>query len=1067
MKTILIVDDHPINREFLTTLLNYRGYRTLVAGDGLEALSVVRKYLPDLVIADILMPTMDGYEFVQKLRSEPQIATTRIIFYTATYREHDARQLASRCGVADVLIKPCEPDIILATVERALNEVLQWSPTSDLNELDQQHRRLMTNKLKFLADNLGLTNERYAALIEINLQLASEREPSGLLTSLCHIARKLVSARSALVAVREGDGSDQLFLISSGLPDTIADSLQLSSLNYGALSDVVKNCEPYRVLNPGSNADIGLPETYPPIRALLAVPIASLSQTYGVICLCDPLSAEQFDEEQQHLLTILAAQAGRIYENGSLYASLQEHEQRFRQLAENLRDVFWLVSLETGQGIYTSPAFETIWGRSRQKNCGGPASWFDSIHPDDRHKIPDLTPSTAFYDMEYRILRPDGSIRWIHDRGFPVSDTEGHIYRFAGIAEDITKRKNDEEKIARLSRIYAVLSRINAAIVRIHDRQELFEEACHIVIKHGQFGMAWIGMLQPQSQEIRLIAQAGIEEDIAYLKHKPRTARADIPAGQGTVGQALRSLKPAVCNDIANSPNVGTSRKEALARGYHSVIALPLITDNKAVGVVVLFAKEANFFDENELSLLTQLASDISFALEFIETAEQAQYLAYYDALSGLSNRTMFHERLGQYIQSSEREHERLALLILDINRFKTINDTYGREAADNVIQTLAQRLQQCVADAGQLARVGADQFGIVLPDIRQAGQIARLVESKIQPVLQQSITLGEEEIKISAKIGIAVFPEDAPNAEALFLNAELAVKKAKNQAALYLFFDRKMSEQVAEKLAMENKLRQALVNDEFVLYYQPKVCLKTGVISGMEALIRWQSPELGLVAPIHFIPLLEETGLILDVGSWVMQQALTDARQWQEAGIIVPRIAVNVSMLQLRQADFVSRVKQVALSLSASDTQPLPADIGLDLELTESMVMGNIEDSLCKLNAVRRLGFGVAIDDFGTGYSSLSYIARLPIDTIKIDRSFIIKMAQHADDMMIVSTITTMAHNMKIKVVAEGVDSDEQVQILRDMNCDEMQGYLFSKPVTAQQMAQLLSLGKKFTLAD
>ncbi|QIB65745.1 EAL domain-containing protein [Kineobactrum salinum] len=1054
MATILIVDDHADSREFLVTLLGYRDHVMLEAADGLEALTVVRDRHPDLVVADVLMPTMDGYEFVMQLRADPDIARTPVIFYTATYHEREALSLARSCGVSDVLTKPSEPGIVLATVDRVLGEVVTPSlPQKD--ELDRRHLRLMTDKLKLVSDDLGVASQRYAALIDINLQLASERDPRRLLDSLCRIARELIGAGTAMLAVRDKNGDGSLYLSSSGLDPEVAQKLSLPSMQAGIFGDVIGQRKARRLPNPGGDPlTVGLPATYPAAYSLLAVPVMSLAHTYGWICLCDRLGGGGFSEEDENLLGILAAQAGRIYENGSLYLSLKEQEERFRQLAENIRDVFWLVSTETGEDIYISPAYDQVWGLPRQQGRNSLASLRESVHPDDREKIPPLLSDLTVYDTEYRVVRPDGSIRWIHDRGFPVRNAESQVYRFAGVAEDITSRKINEEKFARLTRIHTVLSQINSTIVRIHDRQALFEEACRIVVEHGRFGMAWIGTLDSETQAVTPGAQAAkaVEDEADRML---RTAQAQDEDSQGILREAIQRAKPTYCNDITPASGGGTWRRLALARGYHSVVVLPLFTHATVVGVFVLYATERNFFDANERSLLTELANDISFALEYIEKTEQASYLAYYDNLTGLSNRVMFHERLGQFIKTSERERERLAVLIVDLDRFKTVNDTLGRQAGDALIRELAQRLRVCVAEPVQLARAGADQFAMVLPDLKHAGEIARLIEGRLKECLEEPFLLDGEELRVSAKVGISLYPEDGRDAEALFLNAEMALKKAKSQGKRYLFFDRNMSESVAQNLGLENRLRRALANEEFLLHYQPKVDLVTGVISGMEALIRWQSPDEGLIPPLQFIPLLEETGLILDVGHWVLERAAADLRSWQEQGVEVPGIAVNVSALQLRQADFVRQVKGAI--------QQGGSRLTLDLELTESMVMSDVEDSLVKLRELRELGLGVAIDDFGTGYSSLSYIARLPIDVIKIDRSFIVKMIEHPDDMMIVSTIITMAHNMRLKVVAEGVDSTDQVDILHGMGCDEMQGYLFSKPVPALEMLGLLRRGARF----
>jgi EAL domain-containing protein (putative c-di-GMP-specific phosphodiesterase class I) len=305
------------------------------------------------------------------------------------------------------------------------------------------------------------------------------------------------------------------------------------------------------------------------------------------------------------------------------------------------------------------------------------------------------------------------------------------------------------------------------------------------------------------------------------------------------------------------------------------------------------------------------------------------------------------------------------------------------------------------------------------------------------------------QEITIAARVGISMFPGDGADADTLFRNAEAALKKAKATGERYLFYAQQMTERVAEKLTLESKLRRALEKEEFVLHYQPKVDLETRSIVGVEALIRWQSPDLGLVAPFKFIPLLEETGLILQVGAWALTRAALDHRSWVEQKLKAPRVAVNVSQIQLRQRDFVAVVEQAIMDGIAPT--------GIDLEITESLVMEDVQTNIDKLKAVRGLGVKIAIDDFGTGYSSLGYLAKLPVQSLKIDRSFIITMENDPNAMTLVSTIISLAHSLRLKVIAEGVETEGQAKFLRLLRCDEMQGYLFSKPLPLEQVTALL----------
>jgi diguanylate cyclase (GGDEF)-like protein len=507
-------------------------------------------------------------------------------------------------------------------------------------------------------------------------------------------------------------------------------------------------------------------------------------------------------------------------------------------------------------------------------------------------------------------------------------------------------------------------------------------------------------------------------------------------------------MKPVISNNVENDPQ-RLMRKELDERGIKSLAIIPLMVGGEAFGVLALYAAEIGAFDDEEMRLLLELAGDISFALEHIKKAEKLDYLAYYDELTGLANRTLFLERVGQKLLAAASSNREVAVFASDIERFRTINDALGRQVGDDLLRQIADRFRKAAGDESRLARIGADHFAVVSAEAQNEEQLARLTEARLNECFGPPFRIGGSEVRASAKVGIAVFPHDGADADTLLRNAEAAVKKAKASGERYLFYAQEMTERIAEKLSLESKLRQALEKEEFVLHYQPKVDLERRSIVGVEALIRWQSPELGLVPPLQFIPLLEETGLILQVGSWALRRAALEHRGWVELGLKPPRVAVNVSPIQLRQRDFVAVVEQAIIDGLAPT--------GIDLEITESLIMEDIEANIQKLNAVRSLGIKVAIDDFGTGYSSLGYLAKLPVQSLKIDRSFITAMHKDANAMTLVSTIVSLAHALRLKVVAEGVETEEQAKILRLLKCDEMQGYLFSKPLPVDGLIALL----------
>ena len=677
--------------------------------------------------------------------------------------------------------------------------------------------------------------------------------------------------------------------------------------------------------------------------------------------------------------------------------------------------------------------------------------WLDIVHPEDREalraKSIEAGATGRRVDIEYR-LRREGA-EWIHVRQViePLGGQPdpGSAERWFCTLQDITDQKRAEERIKRLNRVYAMLSGINTLIVRVRQREELYREACRMAVEAGQFRMAWIGVVDQQSGLVKPVASAGEVGD--FFESAPLAVIESKPGGHGLAGRAIRGKKPVISNDIKNDPQRLT-RKELDERGINSLAVIPLIVGDEAIGVLALYAAEVDVFDNEEMRLLLELAGDISFALGHIEKAEKLEYLAYYDPLTGLANRSLFLERLQQKVIAAGSSQRKLAVSIVDIERFKAINDAYGRQAGDELLRQLADRIKSAGPDPTRVARIGPDHFAIV-SDVENEDDVGRLTEQRLATCLGPAFRLSGRELRLSARVGIAMYPGDGGHAEALFANAEAALKKAKATGERYLFFAPAMTERIHENLSLENKLREALDKEEFVLHYQPKVDVENRGIVGVEALIRWQSPELGLVPPMKFIPLLEETGLILQVGSWALRRAALDHRAWAERGLKPPRVAVNVSPIQLRQRDFVRDVEHAIMKGIA------PA--GIDLEITESLIMQDIHATIEKLILLRKLGVQVAIDDFGTGYSSLSYLAKLPVQTLKIDRSFVIAMLEDPNTTTLVHTMITLAHSFQLKVVAEGVESEDQANMLRLLGCDQMQGYLFSKPVPVEALIALL----------
>jgi diguanylate cyclase (GGDEF)-like protein/PAS domain S-box-containing protein len=731
--------------------------------------------------------------------------------------------------------------------------------------------------------------------------------------------------------------------------------------------------------------------------------------------------------------------------------ALRESEERFRQMAENNRDVFYLVDLKTNRTLYVSPAYEEIWGRSREGLYANTDSWTDAVHPDDRARTYEAFIKGMFageFSYDYRIVLPDGSIRWIQARGFPIRDAAGNVIRMHGVAEEVTERKEAEAKIRRLNRVYAVLSGINSVLVRVNDRDEVFNEACRIAVDHGGFPMVWLGVVDAGTMRVTpTVWSKTAGEFLKAAEH--RISESSSATSPSPISIAVKTRRPFISNDVESDSRI-VLKAEHRKLGIRSVAILPLVASGDVHGVLGLHAAEADFFNEQEMALLRDLAGNIAFALDHIAKNEKVNYLAYYDQLTGLANRTLFLERLEQRVLAAARAGQKLAVLILDVERFKAVNDAFGLQAGDLLLQQISQRfITVGGGDATRLARLGADHFAIVTLGVQNEDELGRLIEKRFQALVDSPYLIADQELKLSVKVGVALFPNDGNGAESLLRNAEAALKKAKQTGERYVFYAPEMTERIAERLSLESRLRQALERNEFVLHYQPKVDLESRRIVGLEGLIRWQTEDRGLVPPAQFIPLLEETGLILQVGAWALKQAALDHRNLLEQGFKPPRIAVNVSSIQLRQRDFVA-VVQEAIRHGADPT-------GIDLELTESLIMEDVQANVETLKCVRALGINIAIDDFGTGYSSLGYLAKLPVQSLKIDRSFIVAMNDDPNTLTLVSTIISLAHSLRLKVIAEGVETEEQAKFLRLLRCDEMQGYLFSKPLPYDALVALL----------
>ena len=1084
---ILIAEDSRTQADQLGFLLEEHGFKVSVAANGKLALRAAQAKKPTLIISDVMMPEMDGYELCKAIKSDDKLQDIPVILVTTLSDSQDVIR-GLECGADNFIRKPYDERYLLSRI----NYLLMNLDMRKENKMQLGVQINLGGKKYFINSErqqiLDLLISTYEQAVHINNELKqreTELEVSNqalngfgqIVSGLNHAVTENEVAEAALERALELPGIQagwiSLWDEKSGFRLAAARNLPPALCREGTMDglcdcrrrflagelDHVSNILECERLKAAKGDTCGL-------RYHASVPLWSGDRGIGIMNL---VGAEQglFDESELKMLYVVgnqvavALERARLHEHlehlveertAALNAEIFEHKlaeaklRLFRTLLDNSNDAIEVIDPATLQFLDINETGCRALGYSREELLSMSATDIDAgVNADAGEVIMKQLQQSGHARFESVHRRKDGST-------FPVevSATLLEIDKpyLLSIARDFTLRKNYEARIKRLNQLYAVLSGINTTIVRVREEDELFREACHIAVGHGRFVFAWIGKFDADSQQVTPVAQTG--RDDGYLAQINLTARADALKSCALTAQALTEAKPVICNDIASDERMAEWRSEALSRGYRSVVVLPFTIGQKPVGVFVLYAPEPDVFDDEEMALLIEIAGDISFAIDNIKKEEKLNYLAYYDVITGLPNRLLFYDRLNQLIYDAKRG-QKMAVLAIDLERFRIINETFGRHLGDALLKMVAERLISRGMDAGHLARVSADCFVKVLPDIKEEADVVHFIENQITAALNEPFRLEGKELRLSARVGIAIFPSDGKDADILFRNAEAALKKAKLSVDHYSFYTPELNARVAEKLTLENKLRRALELEQLVLHYQPKVDLNSNLIEGLEALIRWNDPETGLlVPPGEFIPLLEETGMIIEAGAWALAKAMADYGDMQKNNLSPPRIAVNVSQVQLQRNDFVSTIERVL-----SDSGGVPG--GLEIEITESLIMRDVERNIQKLRAIREMGVEVTIDDFGTGYSSLSYIAKLPISAMKIDRAFIINMASNADDLSIVSAIISLAHSLNLRVVAEGVETEEQARLLRLLKCDEIQGYLFSPAVPIAKVKEFL----------
>jgi diguanylate cyclase (GGDEF)-like protein/PAS domain S-box-containing protein len=745
---------------------------------------------------------------------------------------------------------------------------------------------------------------------------------------------------------------------------------------------------------------------------------------------------------------------------------VRQSEALYRTLTDSAPDGMLLAD-ETGRLIQANRSAEAMFGYAPGGMVG---LAIEALVPDDvrdahraHRSAYDRQPwHGAMRSAEIRACRLDGS-------SFPAEISLGHLKTADGLlvtstVRDVSERVRQTRALRRLNQTLKLIHDGNGALVRAVCENEIIGEIARLLHQDGGYPGVWIELTDPTealcTEPATIASEPGLFDPADAATPWRAAYRADLSL------PALASGRPAVRvfeRPAATGDNLAAEEwtKHLAASGLHAAMALPLIGHGEPIGVMNLLARDADGFDPAGQELLQEFADDLAYGIVALrdrtERQRFAQTLAHqanHDTPTGLPNRHLLGDRLAQAIAQAARREATLAVLLIDLDQFKRINDAVGHQGGDELLRLVAERLADTVRAGDTVARWSGDEFVVLLVEPVDEDAAARLMR-RIADALAEPVVTNGQELRLTCSIGASLYPRDGDDAESLLRNADSAMHRAKSAGRDgFQFYQRDMNARATEQMALEADLRRAIERRELVLHYQPQVDLVSCQMIGMEALLRWNHPQRGLVPPSDFIPLCEEAGLIVPVGQWVIEESCRQVAAWQAVGLVVPRMAINLSARQFRDGG-------LAASIAAALADNGLAGSALEVELTESLALEDIEQVSRTLKQLRAHGVSAAIDDFGTGFSSLSALLRFKIDKIKIDQSFVRDIMADPNAAAVTLAVIAMARSLGIKTIAEGVETEAQLGFLRQRGCDEIQGYYFSRPLPAADLASLLSIGQ------
>ena len=1036
---ILIADDNPIQLKLISMQLRNMGFEVTTAVDGVMALNAAKNKHPDVIVSDILMPNMDGFGLCIEIKKDPLLCAIPVMLLTSHYLEQEDHLLAKKVGASCYLTRTPDVNKLITELLKVINKEISplVNEPVDLSEdIKKKHIIRSIRQLEQqVMDNAKLT--RRCAILGSQLSLISgmtnalTKSKQNLSRSYRHLLYFCLDAtgvskgalymwdknKNMALVIQVGFEEQKeiltsFFNLSDIMPEIIQKNNSIIVPSHALIEKITKKL---------------LEEIK--VKSAAIVPLHSYNECLGILFLGSD-HAHIINENSIEFIDALGLQLGQSIALALAFKNLASSETRYRQLVEISPEAI-LIKQDRKFVYANSAAFKLLNAVSLNELAG--VSFYDffpaECHAEIKNHIKKSKDTFSVSEIECGMLNLKGDHLDVEIVISPFYyQKRSALYM---IIRDITQRKRS-----------ALHLEIQYAIAWIlAESQTLFistGKILQIICERLQWDCGIIWAVDKESKVLRC-TRIWQTPKITNEKFTEMNEAFQFPIGVGLAGRVWQHQKAIWTSDI-NQRSDFVRKKHTEAMGLITQVAFPIFYENEILGIMEFFSTKSLKPDPEVLLWFESIGNQFGTFLMRKHMEKQMLYLAEHDVLTGLSNRSLLEQSLTTAMKTAAETQQKLAVLFLDLDHFKYVNDSMGHPAGDQLLKEISDRFRQCLKPQDTICRLGGDEFIIIIPEIQNKEEVVEVI-SKLQKQLSSQIFLRERELSITASIGISLYPEDGDSVQALIKGADIAMYAAKEQGRnTFQFCSPEMTLKAENRGTLQNNLSQALENNEFILYYQPKISVATKKIIGMEALIRWQRKE-GILLPGSFIAAVESSDLIIPIGEWVLQTAYAQNILWKNANLPPVTMSVNLSARNLN-----NQLLYTVEKILAKTNHPPHL---FEVELTESALVENVENNIQVLRSLKEMGLKISIDDFGTGYSSLSYLKRFPIDTIKIDQSFVRDIATDPDDAAIVIAIIAMSHSLGFTVIAEGVETKEQLKFLCQHGCDEIQGYYFSRPLS------------------